>query len=460
MNDTTDVTPPGSPARLPVQGGGDSPSTAGGVPPQPGSRASERLLMWLAVLVLLLGIAAGAWFVQDRLGRLEREVARRDQTADVREQQFEQQIKLLGDTLREAQGKAAVLEARVAESLGQQSQLRALYDQMARNRGDLALADVESSVMIAAQQLQLAGNVQSALLALQDADQVLARSNQPAMLGLRRVLARDIERLRAVPVADFAAAVSRLDAVIDAVDSMPLMSDVEPSVPPRRAAVSAAGAASAPGTATPGGAGDAPVSAGAGEASAAVNGGSVGGASGAGDASGGKDASAPNGTVAAEGAAGAVAGAEADPSEARRMDEPAPRTGLFAWLPERVTRTGLQGWEAFVAELRQLVRVQRVDRPEVLLLSAEQRFLARESLRLQLLNARLNLLARNEPLLRADLGRASATIDRLFDPQSRTVMAAQASIASLQATPLALDLPSLAETIAAVRAARIPGESR
>lgn len=391
MKDSPEVTTAGAPASLPPQGGTDTSAAASPqrVTSPAGFRSSERLLVWGAVLVLLLGIAAGAWFVKDRLGRLERELARRDQVASVRGQQVAEQLKLLGDTLREAQGKAAVLEARVAESLGQQSQLRALYDEMARNRGDLALADVESSVMIAAQQLQLAGNVQSALLALQDAEQVLTRSNQPAMIGLRRVLARDIERLRAVPVADFAAAVSRLDAVIGAVDSMPLMVDVEPNA---SQAVGERGRS-------------------------------------------GMDGSAPT-------------------------DSAAPRTGPLAWLPEGIARVVVQGWDAFVDELRQLVRVQRVDRPEVLLLSAEQRFIAREGLRLQLLNARLNLLSRNESLFRADLGRAAATIERLFDPQNRSVMATQSSIRSLQSTSLAIDLPSLAETIAAVRAARIPGESR
>jgi uncharacterized protein HemX len=415
MNDSQDATSAGPPDRLSPQGRGDAPSAAGAAPAvapvvgssQRASRTGERRLIWGAVLVMLIGVAAGAWFVKDRIGKIEREVVRRDQAAALRAQQLEQQLKLVGDTLREAQGKAAVLESRVAESLGQQSQLRALYDEMARNRGDLALADVESSVMIAAQQLQLAGNVQSALLALQDAEQVLARSNQPATIGLRRVLARDIERLRAVPVADFAAAVARLDAVIAAVDAMPVMSDIGPSTV--RAA--AGGTVGARNTARP--------------------------AEGASPA----DAAPPAAGTAPAGSA------------------PAP-TGWFAWLPERLVQTGLQGWEAFVAELRQLVRVQRVDRPEVLLLSAEQRFIAREGLRLQLLNARLNLLARNEPLLRADLGRASATIDRLFDPQSGTVAAAQSSIQALRSTSLAIDLPSLSETIAAVRAARIPGESR
>ncbi|MEI7445997.1 MAG: hypothetical protein WCK28_13995 [Burkholderiales bacterium] len=96
-----------------------------------------------------------AWFVQDRTGRVERDLARRLQDAELRDGQRDQQLKLLGDTLRETQAKAAVLEAKLADSLGQQSQLRQLYDEMARTRGDLMLADVENSIMIAAQQLQI-----------------------------------------------------------------------------------------------------------------------------------------------------------------------------------------------------------------------------------------------------------------------------------------------------------------
>jgi uncharacterized protein HemX len=361
-------------------------------PPAPagtaGRRASDRRAAdparrassgpaW-ALLALAISLAAGAgWFVQDRVGRLERDLARRVQDVELREQQRDQQLKLLADTLRDVQARGALLEAKLADTFGQQAQLRQLYDEMARNRGDLMLADVESSVMIAAQQLQLGGNVNSALLAMQDAEQVLARSNQPAMIGLRRVLARDIERLRAVPLADFGAAVARLDAVVGMVEQMPLLADLQPAV------------------------------------------------------------------------AGAPNVREAEP----------PGSGLRG-MTERFARTGLQGWDAFVAELRGLFRVQRVDRPEALLLSADQRFLAREALRLQLLNARLNLLARNEALFRADLARATAAIDKWFDPRHRTVVAAQGALRQLQATRLAIDLPSLAETIAAVRAARAASDSR
>ena len=330
---------------------------------------------WVAIGSMLLALAALALYVQNRIGRSERDLARRLQTIEVREQQFEQQVKLLGDTLREAQGKAAVVEAKLADTLGQQAQLRQLYEQMALSRGDAMLGDVENAVMIASQQLQLGGNVQSALLALQDADQVLSRSNQPALIGLRRHLARDIERLKAMPLNDFAAAVSKLDAVIALADQLPLVADINLR---ERAELG--------------------------------------------------------------------------------VIEPA-RSGLLG-LPERVARTSLQGWEGFVAEMRQLVRVQRLDQPEALLLSPDQRFFARENLRLLLLNARLNLLARNEALFRGDIERATRAIDRWFDLNQRPVVSALASMRQLQSTSLSLQMPSLAETAAAVRAARAAGDAR
>jgi uncharacterized protein HemX len=356
-----------------------------GAPPERATLAGRRRRGIPATAVALvvgfaLLAAAGLWFAQDRVGRLERDIARRMQDAEMRSGQLEQQAKLLADSLRETQGRAAVLEAKLADSLGQQSQLRQLYDEMARTRGDLMLADVENSVMIAAQQLQLSGNVNSALLALQDAEQVLARSNQTAPIGLRAVLTRDIERLKAVPLTDFTAAVNRLDAVVGSVDQLPLLADVAPVVPGR----------------------------------------------------------APD------------AGAAADP---------APADGLRG-LPQRVARTGLQGWDAFVAELRQLVRVQRVDRPDALLLAPDQRYFARENLRLQLLNARLNLLARNEPLFRADIARAVEAIDRWFDAENKATAAALLTLRQLTATPLSIQLPSLGESIAAVRAARAASDAR
>jgi len=379
MNDSSEAATAAAPVRSAAAAAPPPPTPAD---PLPGLQAPARrtgvVLATALAVAGLLGAGAAAWYADGRIERIEREFARRVQHLEASTQQREQQLKLLGDSLRDAQGKLALTEAKLADSLGQQLQLRQLYDEMARSRGELMLADVENSIMIAAQQLQLAGNVQSALLALQDAEQLLARSSQPALIGLRRVLTRDIERLKAVPLADFAAAVARLDAVIAAIDQLPLLA--EPAMP------------------------------------------------------------------ATDDGAGASASAT-------------PRGGLLG-LPERMARTGLQGWDAFVAELRGLFRVQRVDQPESLLLNPQQRFFARENLRLLLLHARLNLLARNEPLFRGDLGRAMKTVERWFDTQHRTVAGALTSLRQLQSTPLAIDLPSLADSIAAVRTARASGDSR
>ncbi len=382
------MNPENDPVRAQSAGQEPSPDTARSVSAQSqaspvadaqaGDSARSRgfgLPQWVLNGLMLLALAAVALYVQNRLGRSERDTARRIQTFEVREQQFEQQVKLLGDTLREAQGKSAVVEAKLADTLGQQAQLRQLYEQMALSRGDAMLADVENAVMIATQQLQLGGNVQSALLALQDADQILSRSNQPALIGLRRHLARDIERLKAMPLNDFAAAVSRLDAVIEVADQLPLVADINLR-----------------GRSEPG------------------------------------------------------------------VIEPT-RSGLLG-LPERVARTSLQGWEGFISELRQLVRVQRLDQPEALLLSPDQRYFARENLRLLLLNARLNLLARNEGLFRGDIERATKALDRWFDVNQRPVASALASMRQLQSTALSLQMPSLSETAAAVRAARAAGDAR
>ena len=59
-------------------------------------------------------------------------------------------------------------------------------------------------LLLAGQQLQLAGNVPSALAALQLADAKLQRLDRPQFVPLRRALARDMDRLKAVPFVDVA----------------------------------------------------------------------------------------------------------------------------------------------------------------------------------------------------------------------------------------------------------------
>jgi uroporphyrin-3 C-methyltransferase/uroporphyrinogen III methyltransferase/synthase len=75
----------------------------------------------------------------------------------------------------------------------------------------------------------------------------------------------------------------------------------------------------------------------------------------------------------------------------------------------------------------------------------------RENLKLRLLNARLDLLARNEAGFREDLRVSQAWVQRYFDARSKAGQAAIAQLKQLSATSISIELPSLAESLEAVR---------
>ena len=188
----------------------------------PRSRAPVLLLI---AIVLATGVATLFWLdARSRIGATQEELARRlrDIEHDAREARS---VALLAqDGLREAHARVAQLEARIAESQSQQLALEALYQELSRNRDEWQLAEIEQVLAIASQQLQLAGNVRAALLALQLAEARLAKTG-PQFLPVRRALARDIERLKALPVLDFAAMSARIDSLVAGVDSLPLAFD-------------------------------------------------------------------------------------------------------------------------------------------------------------------------------------------------------------------------------------------
>jgi len=71
--------------------------------------------------------------------------------------------------------------------------------------------------------LQLSGNVKAALIALQAADSRLQRLDKPQFIGLRKVINKDIDRLKALPFVDTVGISLRLDEMISAVDELPLV---------------------------------------------------------------------------------------------------------------------------------------------------------------------------------------------------------------------------------------------
>ncbi|HSQ82871.1 MAG TPA: uroporphyrinogen-III C-methyltransferase [Casimicrobiaceae bacterium] len=205
----------------------------GGPRSSSGATVAQRAL-WL---IVILAIAAGgyAWVDQRRAAQsLQVEIARRLADADAALAQARAREADIAGQLREAQSQLASLETRVNESQAQQASLDALYRDLAPSRDELALTEIEQILVLASQQLGLAGNVQAALNALQVADSKIAQLDRPQFGPLRRALAHDIDQLKAVPYVDVAGISIRIDQVVASIDTLPLARDerIPPSPPP------------------------------------------------------------------------------------------------------------------------------------------------------------------------------------------------------------------------------------
>lgn len=198
-------------------------------------RLRRAVVWWMAIgfgVVLLVAIAL--WFLAaSRLDRSEREFARRIQDDGVTSRSAQAVARQAQDLAVANAAKLGAVEARVADSQSQQASLEQLYADLARTRDDWALAEVEQILTVASQQLQLAGNVQGAIIALQNADQRLARTERPQFIVLRRAIAKDLERLKALPAIDLAGNALRIDSIVGMVDNLPLLSDERPAPRPR-----------------------------------------------------------------------------------------------------------------------------------------------------------------------------------------------------------------------------------
>ncbi|MEO8145331.1 MAG: uroporphyrinogen-III C-methyltransferase [Betaproteobacteria bacterium] len=185
-----------------------------------------RLRVVAVALVVLAAIVAGLWLdTRGRIGATQEELARRLRDIETETREARTLGRQTQETLREALGKLGALEAKLAESQNQQVALEALYQELARNRDEWQLAEIEQVLAIAQQQLQLSGNVRAALLALQLAESRLSRVDRPQFLPVRRALTRDIDRLKSLPALDVPGLSLTIDRLIASVDALPLAFD-------------------------------------------------------------------------------------------------------------------------------------------------------------------------------------------------------------------------------------------
>jgi uroporphyrin-3 C-methyltransferase/uroporphyrinogen III methyltransferase/synthase len=185
----------------------------------------------VAIIVLAVLLALQAWSTHSRFNRLREDVAKTLQKDNASNAETAQLVRETQETAKELQVKVGVLESRQSESASQQAALEQMYQDISKNRDEWALSEIEQVLSTASQQLQLAGNVTGALIALQNADRSLSRSDKPQFITIRRAIARDIDKLKALPQVDQAGIALRLDNVISMIDNLPLLADEKPAEP-------------------------------------------------------------------------------------------------------------------------------------------------------------------------------------------------------------------------------------
>lgn len=373
------------PTSAPVAASQPAPQAPPASAPPPAKPAGETVTqifqrpLTVSVIVIALLLAAHAWSTRTNMQKLRMEMARSVQKGELINTETAAAVRSVQDLAKDLQGKVALLENRQIEAQSQQLALEQLYQDMSKNRDEWALAEIEQVLSTASQQLQLAGNVQGALIALQNADKSLSRSDKPQFITIRRAIAKDTEKLKALPSLDLVGVALRIDNVIAQVDTLPMLADEKPvlaETPERTRRIDARAKASVPG---------------------------------------------------------------APPA-------PAPST---VWGRTQAT---WQAWsDEMWTDIRQLIRVRKVTTPEALMLSPEQAYFLRENLKLRLLNARLALMSRNEAAFRTDLVAAQDALARYFDGRAASTKAAQGLLRQVQANNVAIDMPSLSESLNAVR---------
>jgi uroporphyrin-3 C-methyltransferase len=211
------------------------PAPPPGPPPEAAApddtRRSLPVGLWVVVALAALLAAGGlysGWQAQQRVQALELELVRRQQDTGTAATEARVLANQAQDAARDAVAKVALLEARLAETTAQSSQVEDLLRSIARSRDDSALADLEATLRLATQHAALTGSSETLVLTLRQADERLVALNQPRLERVRRALARDIERLTAAGSTDIAVLSLRIDEVIRQVDELPLLAMPEP----------------------------------------------------------------------------------------------------------------------------------------------------------------------------------------------------------------------------------------
>lgn len=224
--------------------------------------APFQAVRWLWLALALIGALCAvslvlAWKAEQRGASLERELVRRQQESAAQVTEARALAKQAQETVGDTAAKVALLDAKVAEVSVQRGQLEDLIQSLSRTRDENLLVDVEGAIRVAMQQTAITGSAEPLVATLKQVDDRLAHYNQPQLEGVRRAIARDLDRVKATSVSDMGSLGIKIDEAIRMVDDLPLLADVDggvlgesaksPRVRPTAARPASAAASEAPG---------------------------------------------------------------------------------------------------------------------------------------------------------------------------------------------------------------------
>lgn len=360
------------------------------------------LLSGAAALALLLAYNQG-----QRLHRMQEQLAL--QSGAIHEQAIEART-LSHEALALARDSAAQVslnEARINEYTLQRSRIEQMAFELSRSRDETMLNDIEASLRLAQQQAQLTGLADPLIAALRNASQRVERADAPRLSAIQRAIERDLQRLTHTAMTDTAGLLGRIDKLLAQLELLPLANGLPPLPMAEQPALAQAPVVATPVASPPATAPTVEIG----------------------------PTSAPRQPVAPA--------ATAAPADANPAPSPA------------ATQTGAPSpwWHGMRAGLGELVRVQRIDAPEAALLNREQTFFLRENIRLQLMNARMGLLARQSEAVRADLAAVQTLLQKYYDTNAPRTRQALRTLRQLQDHLQTVQSPAITETLVAIQAA-------
>lgn len=397
---------------------------------------------------LLVGTTCGAlllgWSQSRKLSRIQEQLALQTSQTQAQVVEAHAAATQARDLARDAMTRVQLGDARLNEYTLQRSNLEQLAFDISRNWANNQLVEMELSLRLAQQQAQLTGLAEPLMAALRTASQRLERSDQPRLLSLQMAIDSDLVRLSSAAVTDTAGLLVRIDKLLEQINSLPLRNAVGNELhdlpQPRHvhATLEATPAPSVisgnlPTPAMPSSKAAAPASqppAAAHETAASLT-------------------PLEPVEIATEASVAGVSGV----SGTAVVAELAEKTPTAAPVQDRWRDWPGRLWRGVRDEARQLFRVRHIQHPDAILLTPDQAFFLRENLRLQLMNARMALLARQNESARSDLALVQTALQQYFDLEAANTRHALQILQQLQEHIQAVELPAITETLAAIAAA-------